>query len=291
MLAQRMFSLLVVAVAMSSAGCTVETADSQVDQSFDVALDTMGGIGDPQDSPPGSGNGFLPACFWEPNVIPGFRKYAVQRLWNSPAGSTYGTLPPNSTMNLVPSACRAEALKYLARCALPKDTFMIDPLTGARYWGWLNLSPTWRTGALPPDDQWWMTACLLQHLNGFDAEVPILLDGAGKPPLLSPAASHPIFIKKDSRAWGNLFYGTDQFTANVCYENDLISSCSETTVVDTRICDTDPSINCNLNIVGPCHVACTFSMSLGGYLCGSSGAKNIGSRLKDFTMYGTMCPP
>jgi hypothetical protein len=288
---QRLFPCFVLTLGLLAPACSVETIDEQPnDDSIDVPLDTMGGPSDPQDSPPGSGNGFAPACETRADVLAGYRKYAPQRLWNPTMGTTYGTLPANSAMDLVPAACRAQALKYLIRCALPRDTFAIDPLTGARYWGWLNLAPNWRTSPLVSDEQWWVTACVFQHVNGLGAEVPILLDGA-KAGLYSPTAAHPVFQKRDSRIWGNMFTGTGEFVPNVCYENDLLNSCSEFNAVDTRLCDTDPTLNCNLNIVGPCSMACYYSFSAGGYSCGSGGMKNIGSRLKDFSMYGTMCLP
>jgi hypothetical protein len=291
MFAQRMFSSLIVTVALVSPGCAMENTDEHLDNnSFDVPLDTMGGPNDPEDDPPGSGNGFIPQCETDLNVLAGYRAYAHQRLWNPTMGSTYGTLPPNASMNMLSPACRAQALKYLIRCALPRDTFAVDPLTGARYWGWLNLAPNWRFSPLVSDDQWWITACVYQHVNGLGFEVPILLDGA-RPGLYPPAMSHATFQKRDSRIWGNMFSGTGEFVPNVCYESDLINSCAEYSVVDSRLCDSDPDLNCNLNIVGPCSTACFYSVSAGGFSCGSGGLKNIGSRLKDFSMYGTMCVP
>jgi len=135
MIAQRLFSSLFVIIALIPSGCAMETDDDLVaDESVSVPLDTMS-IGDPTDLPPGSRNGFFPACFWNLHVIPGYRKYAPQRLWNSPMGSNYGTLPPNAEMDMVPAACRAEALKSRARCALPKGNFAIVPTTGPRYCG------------------------------------------------------------------------------------------------------------------------------------------------------------
>lgn len=291
MFAQRMFSGLIVTVALFSPGCAVEATDEQLnDEALLVPLDPMGGPSDPQDPPPGSGNGFEPACETRLDVLSAYRKYAVQRLWNPTMGANYGTLPANTTMDAVPVTCREEALKYLIRCALPRDTFAIDPNTGARYWGWLNMAPNWRTGPLVSDEQWWVTACVFQHVNGLGLPVPILLDGA-RAGLYPPAQNHPTFQKRDSRIWGNMFVGTGEFVPNVCYENDLLNSCAELTVVDSRLCDTDPDLNCNLNIVGPCSTACFYSISAGGFSCGSGGLKNIGSRLKDFSMYATMCVP
>jgi hypothetical protein len=283
----RILSGLVLTVAAFSPACSVETADEQMsDNDLFVPLDPMGGPSDPQDDPPGSGNGFGPECL--KSALPALRKYGVQRLWNSPMGSTFGTLPANPELNALPSTCRKAVLKYAMRCALPRDTFAVDPLDNNRYWGWLDITKTWRNTPLSstPDDQWWFTACIYQHLNGLNTEVPILLDGY-KAGLYSTLLPHSTFKKRDSRIWGNLFTATGDFYPNVCYETDLLTSCEEFAAVDTRLCDSDPTLNCYLNIVGPCSAACTYSTQ--GAYCGSGGMKNIGSRLKDFTMYGTIC--
>jgi hypothetical protein len=141
---QRMFPCFLVAVGLVLPACAVDTADSIDDEYISTPLDTMGDPSDPQDSPPGSLNGFGPDCETQANVLAAYRKYAPQRLWNSNVGTTYGTLPPNTSMDLVAVPCREKALKYLIRCALPRDTFAIDPVTNARYWGWLNLALAYR---------------------------------------------------------------------------------------------------------------------------------------------------
>ncbi len=293
MSAHHIFACLIVTFVLVAPGCVVETTDAPLrNEVLSVPLDPMGGPSDPEDDPPGSGNGFEPACETRADVLAGYRKYAPQNLWNPNMGADYGTLPANSEMDAVPAACRDEALKYLIRCALPRDTFAIDPVTGARYWGWLNLAPNWRTGPLVSDEQWWVTACVFQHVNGLGLHVPILLDGANSALYSpSPAQIHPTFQKRDSRIWGNMFEGTGEFAPNVCYEADVLDSCAEVTVVDSRLCDSDPDVACNLNIVGPCKTACTYIPADEAYSCGSAGLKNIGSRLKDFSMYGNMCVP
>jgi hypothetical protein len=292
MSASRMIPCLFVAFGLVWSGCALETADERLsDESISVPLDPMGGPGDPTDLPPGSQNGFVPLCGPQGRVLAAFRHYAVQRLWNPTMGTDYGTLPGNSEMDQVPTTCREEALKYLIRCALPRDTFTIDPVTGARYWGWLNLAPNWRTTSLAVDEQWWVTACVYQHLNGYDAEVPILLDGA-RPELFAPNTPHPVFEKRDSRIWGNMFAGTGEFVPDVCFEYDFLTSCTELSLIDTRICDSDPDFNCHVNIVGACKDVCTYDPDVEGYYCGTGGYKNIGSRLKDFpTLYGASCNP
>lgn len=295
MSAPRVFSSLVVLVALASPGCALETPDEEfLGDEIEMSLDPMGGPSDPQDLPPGSGNGFGPACM--KSALKAIQKYGSYRLWNNPGvdadGYAYGTLPPNPYMAALSQTCRDQVLKYAMRCALPKDTYAIYPGDGSKHWGWLNITTQWRSlpltgaGAPNPDDPWWFTACMYQHLNGFGVEVRILLDGA-KTGLFPTNASHSVFTKRDSRIWGNLFTATGDFVPNVCYETDLLTSCEEFAVVDTRLCDSDPTLNCNVNIVGPCSTVCTYS-SQGAY-CGTGGFKNIGSRLKDFTSYGTMC--
>lgn len=296
MFARSMVVGLAIAVGFIGAGCGVDASDVQIDEALTPSLGPTA-IGDPQDNPPGSQNGFAPACAWQSGVIPAYREYGQGALWNGGLNST-GTLRSNSIMDdpdIVDPACREEALGYLVRCAMPQGSIVIDPVTNARYSGWLGLGSDWRNGALSSDNQWWVTACVMQHLNGFDLPVPIMLDGA-RAGLFPSLQNDPLFTKKDSRIWGNMFTGVGDFVPNVCYESDLLDSCTDYTIVDIRLCDTDPSLNCNLNIVGACEDVCTYVKPTpnvpgsGGYACGSAGLKNIGSRMQNFGMYGSTCP-
>lgn len=285
----RILSGLVITVAALSPACSADIDDEQLsDESLAVPLDPMGGPSDPTDRPPGSGNGWEPNCATSATSINAIKAYAPQALW-TPAfpGATYGDLAPNSDMASIAAPCRKKILKYLVRCALPADTFVTDPSDGERYWGWLEIAPSWRGSAISSEDQWYLTACLYQHLNGFGVEVPILLDG-NRSPLYPPSQNHPEFVKRDSRIWGNLFTSVGDFAPNVCYETDLLNSCEEVSVIDTRLCDSDPTVDCNVNIVGPCSAHCYFDKN-GQIACGTSGTKNIGSRLKEFGSYGAMC--
>lgn len=296
MFARRVVGGLVLAVGFIGAGCSLSAAEDPMDGSLSVMLQPAVPT-DPEDNPPGSLNGFAPACAWQSGVIPAYREFGRAALWDGGLNST-GTLPSNSIMDdpdIVDPACREEALTYLVRCAMPQGSIVIDPVTLARYSGWLGLGSDWRTNALSTDNQWWVTACVMQHLNGFDLPVPIMLDGA-RDGLFPSLESDPLFTKKDSRIWGNMFNGTSDFVPNVCYESDLLDSCTDFTIVDIRLCDTDPSLNCNLNIVGACEDVCTYVKPTpnvpgsGGYACGSAGLKNIGSRMENFGMYGSTCP-
>lgn len=270
-------TILTFVVASGCAGAEVENpvAGNEIVVHFDTLED-----GDPEDKPPGSSNPFDPVCFWNPDVQAAYRLFAQTPL----SADAQGTLPDNPHLDQAPATCRAQALKFLARCALHEGSTMTDPDTGIMYRGWLGLADPWRTQALSNDDQWWVTSCLLDHLNGYGVVVPILLQGA-RAELQPTAAQSSAFPVAESRAWGNLF--APNFVANVCYFDDVANACDVSQVLNERICDTSPY--CNLNLVGSCDSACTYDILGGSLQCGSSGNKHIIRHVKDYGLYGSDC--
>lgn len=286
-------SCLFMTIALAAPGCAMDADDAQVDDgAFAVPLDVMGGFGDPHDLPPGTGNGFLPKCFWNQHTLAAYRLYSQKALWRDYTAGDYSLLP-NAEIDQLDADCRLQALKYLARCALRKDTYFIDPLTGEKVPGWLGVTDEWATARLSSDDEWWFTSCITQHLNGFGQEVDLKVSGgvAMKSMLWDASVEDLEYTLHDSHTYGNLFNTPDRFVINVCFDRDLIDQCNEINTVTTRICDTDPSIGCGLNITGPCESACTWSMTMGAYSCGSAGYRNIGSLLKTVKTYGSVCEP
>ena len=125
---------------------------------------------------------------------------------------------------------------------------------------------------------------MLEHLNGYGIEVPILLQGARSElqPTSTQIAQFPV---PESSAWGNLF--APNFVANVCYSTNMATSCLVEQLLDERICDTSPY--CNLNILGNCNTACFYNALAGYKQCGSSGNKHISVRVKNYDGYGYDC--
>jgi len=270
----------VAAASVVLSGCAAPEAENlfSVDD-LDVGLETQD-PGDPDPRPPGSSNLFGPGCFWNPNIQAAYRLYAQKPLYQYPEG----TLPENSHLSLVSNTCRDQALKYLARCALPERSSMTDPVTNTTYNGWLGLADQWKTQVLSSDNQWWVTACLMEHLNGYGIEVPILLQGA-RAELTATSTQISQFPVTESRAWGNLF--APNFVANVCYFSNMATSCLVEQVLDKRICDTSPY--CNLNIVGNCNTACLYGPFSSYPQCGSAGSRHISVRVQNYDWYGYDC--
>ncbi|MDC3952809.1 hypothetical protein [Polyangium jinanense] len=281
MLKSHCFSFVVVAASVAFMGCAAPEAENPVGaDDFAVGLETQD-PGDPDPRPPGSNNLFNPGCFWNPNIQAAYRLLAQKPLYVDAQGNISDTI---SYLDQVTSACRNQALKYLARCALPEGSSMTDPDTNITYNGWLGLADQWKTQVLSSDNQWWVTSCLLEHLNGYGIEVPILLQG-DRSELQPTSAQITEFQVPESRAWGNLF--APNFVANVCYFTNMATSCYVNQLFDERICDTSPY--CNLNLVGNCNTACFYN-PIGGFLhCGSSGNKHISVRVKDYDWYGSDC--
>ncbi|MDC0740119.1 hypothetical protein [Polyangium mundeleinium] len=280
MLALRSFASLAALTFAVASGCAgAESANPFDHDDLVVGLDTQED-GDPPDRPPGSSNLFVPGCFWNPNVQAAYRLYAQKPLYQY----AEGTLPDNPHLSLVSNTCRGQALKYLARCALPEGSSMTDPYNNVTYNGWLGLADQWKTQVLSSDNQWWVTSCLLEHLNGYGIEVPILLQGA-RAELQPTSAQIAQFPVPESGAWGNLF--APNFVANVCYSTNMATSCLVEQLLDERICDSSPY--CNLNIVGNCNTACFYNALAGYKQCGSSGNKHISVRVKNYDWYGYDC--
>ncbi|MDC3952810.1 hypothetical protein [Polyangium jinanense] len=273
MTAMRSFAILTLLTGTFASGCVAANSNPFEQDDFAVGLETLG----PDDNPPGNTNGFSVDCFWNPSVQSAYRNLSQEPLHNDAEGN----LPEGGVADLsaVSNACRSEALKYLAECALPRGTSMTDPDTGITYAGWLGLAGQWRTSSLSSNNQWWVTSCLLAHLNGYGIVMPILLQG-DRAELQPTSAQLTEFPVSESRAWGNLF--APNFVANVCYFDDVADTCDAEQLLDERLCGTNPS--CNLNVVGNCDSACSYD-PLGGVLqCGSSGNRHITRREEGYDL-------
>ncbi len=290
MTARHLFSsFLFLTIALAAPGCALDGGNAQVhDDAFSVGLDTMGGYRDPTELPPGSSNGWLPACFWNTHTLNGLRQYATKSLWTDPQTGNI-ELRPNAEIDALSPECRTQALQYMIRCALPQDTYVVDPQSGEKIQGWLSIAPRWAEDRLNSDDEWWMTSCLTQHLNGFGAEIDLEVDGVKQDAnLQKPGADDPNFPWRDSHTYGNIFntaVDVGRVIVYACHDKSLGERCASSSDLNMRICDDDPTIGCNLVITGACETACTWSMTEGAYSCGAAGFRTIGSRLKSDEMY------
>ena len=229
MTARHLFSsILFMTIALAAPGCALEAGNDQVDgDAFSVSLDPMGGFHDPTELPPGSTNGWYPKCFWDSHSLNGLRQYSQKALWSDAQHGDY-SLPPNAQIDALSADCRTQALQYLVRCALPKDTYAIDPLSGDKIPGWLGVTPRWAEEPLSSDDEWWMTSCLTQHINGYGAEIALELDGLNSA-LLPPHKDDSNFPWLDSHTYGNIFVANvdvRRLVVYACHDKNLRQRCA-----------------------------------------------------------------
>lgn len=247
--------LLFPAVAVAFAaltGCAMTAGDGapQEDEQVGAAAQAIG------DVPPSGRNGKRGFCNWHLGT-----RNAHKILANQPLNAGGGNLPSVSLL----STCRDEVLANVVECALAQNQWVKDPSTGKFYQGHWGLAPSWYSMPLNPSGRRYVTACLVQRLNAFAAEVPILLEGAS-PPIQKNPAMELDFPFEESIAYGDLFTPpvSSSVVVNVCYNDNLDSAChaNGTNAVDwlrLRICDSSPT--CGLHIVGKCSSNCTVSGS------------------------------
>jgi hypothetical protein len=290
-----------------AAGCMAAENDGSVSNAFDVPLTAMTGSGDPED-PPESHNPMYPICFWNHGTQQTYRDLAGGALAN--AQGQLPNMPHMALTSLHPllrTICRTQSLDYLIRCALPQNTTVTDPASGATYEGHFGIAPEWATGALSSANEEWITSCLVQHLNGYYSTTPLVLEGNRPGFYIGTVASgYPYF---DSIAWGNLFdpsqnstldpagWNTQSrpaFIANVCYFNSLDLNCtSAPAAVEERVCDSTGD-SCGLVDRGRCETTCTWNTRNGAYSPTATWScdgktSNFRERLPTLDMYGFAC--
>ncbi|MFY9511489.1 MAG: hypothetical protein WAQ05_11015, partial [Rubrivivax sp.] len=115
-------------------------------------------------------------------------------------------------------AARAD-LKYIAHCALDHRSVLVAEHAGREYRfpGQLGLAPRWHAQPMTPDEQRWVSACLLalQNHKGRQVQVSLLLSARPNAGVrggwLDATHQYPL---AEGRYFGNLF--APQPTAYVC---------------------------------------------------------------------------
>lgn len=263
---QSLSSLLVTGACLVLSGC-VESPDPFDVEDLDVPLETADG--------PDVKNGTGPADMFEVSVMSMI--YDLQ--WAGLDDGT-GTLRLTPTMALAPPASRKKVLADLVGCALGDSDTLVDPIDSTSYTGHVGLAASWRSQALTSvSDQRFVSACLLQHLNGLGYEVWLLLEG-NTPALQPNAEERGKFSVTDSALWGNLFVKLPQLYA--CALPDVTAACTTDIWIenlDKRICDSSPA--CHLTIVGACADECLQDGATGLWSCPAWGyAELIASRTR-----------
>lgn len=193
-------------------------------------------------------NGGDPHFFWEPAT-----QKALQELAET---SLEASLRDSAPDPLLASGKGRALLKHVVACALPVgETIMAAD--GAPLEGAAGLAAHWRSQPLGDRDaSRWVTACLLQTLNGLGAQVPLRLTG-GHPELGGDASGESsAFTVEDATMFGDIF-ASDEPAAFACTDSALEDVCdlglSEYTLV--RLCGHSPT--CGVKFLGLCSSRCS----------------------------------
>ena len=222
------------------AGCVAQDATES------MPLDDLApALATPQDRPV-STNGLSPNDFWAPA-----NQQALRALGSGALLDASGSLAPTP---LLDTDSGRSVLKYVVRSALP-DGVTVTSASGYSFAGARNLAPDWSTRALTVSEQRWMTASLLDHLNGFGVTVPIMLLGNHPALFTSTGNASSSYTVGDMTSFGNLF-GSNP-TAYVCAELGVTLACGlgASTYTLERICGLSPT--CGAIHLGLCNLFCS----------------------------------
>ncbi|WP_437791962.1 hypothetical protein [Sorangium sp. So ce693] len=224
-------------------GCVVTPAPAHDNEEDIVAEEDVASVEQAYVFP----NGDDPVFFWEPRTI-----QMLQRLAMAPLADAAGKL---ASTPLLETAQGRKLLHYVVGCALRPD-MTVKGVVGASsyvYQGALGLAAPWRSQAMTlTSPQRWVTACLLQTLNGFLEEVPIRMvgkhPGLADAPWMNPAQ----YTFPDATMFGNIFV-PGQEVAYACADEGAQLACGDllwSQFANLRICDSLPT--CKLTLLGPC---------------------------------------
>ncbi|WP_437808739.1 hypothetical protein [Sorangium sp. So ce1078] len=165
----------------------------------------------------------------------------------SPSGSTL------SSTELIETPEGRELLAYVVRCALPEGESLSRAYGGVTYTfpGAVGVAPDWRLEPLDPVGQRWVSACLLAHVNGYGAEVPISLRGEHEA-LETTSAERAQLDVQEAAFYGNLFGSGPDQGMYACAGSTVQAQCgaSSSSYVPWRSCSAGEG--CGLSFAGPC---------------------------------------
>lgn len=201
-------------------------------------------------------NGMSPADFWAPPVQAALRSLG--------GGALVGADGALVATPLLDAEAGQRILEHAVQCALPEGT-TVEPAAGRGLHGRFGLAPAWAARGLDTAEQRWVTACLLQHLNGLGAHVEILLEGSH--PALAPRPGQDIsgFTVNDVTMFGNVFVWSP-VPAFACIDLDLQLTCGLDLSLYSlaRLCGLLPT--CGVALVGLCDLVCAEGAG-GGLTC------------------------
>jgi len=240
-------SALLLSFLTAMTGC-IASADTEEALEIDplaVPYETMEG--------PETTNGLNPVFFWDLG-----NQQALRSLGAAALVGARGTLPATT---LLSTAGGRSVLGYAMRCALPAGD-AVQSSNGVVFQGDIGLAPAWTSRALTTSEQRWVTACLLQHLNGIGASVPMLLEGSHEALTPGPGDDLSSYTIGDATTFGNVF--VQSLLGNnawVCVDPGLELTCGVGISLSTleRLCGLSPT--CGVSLLGLCLLHCSYSAS------------------------------
>jgi hypothetical protein len=252
----------VFAVFFLAAACAACADDAPENHGDDMPAPTL----EAMDGPAGT-NGMLPLCFWDHSTQSALRTLGTTTLVDSTGKLRSMALP---------IGC-GDVVDYVVKCALPHGDSVTDGGNDTHE-GLYGLAPSWKTAPLDTASQRWMTACMLEHLNGLGQHWSIMLTGNHTSLAPIPDQDTTSYDLDESAAFGNLFTGkwsllAPAFTAYVCTEQPLLDTCTlGSTVLSARFCDLAPL--CGVKILGQCKNVCQLD-SNGSWKCPAHGYSEV----------------
>lgn len=233
--------------------------------------------------PPSGRNGLKPSEFWSSTAQLAYRdmqNFPLKNgtIWVGGVELPLLRAPSGSPLKTLLSTYPKAAID-LIECALDDTQVIYDPVNGTELHGWFGLAPNWDNTPIntSPDQQEWLTACMLARLNKLGIEVNILLEG-DTPAIQTDPALDLIAPYEESTVHGNMFNSTKPvtnttpaFNAYLCRENYLATACPTdqgAAYANKRICDNVPSL-CGLIDIGRCDPATTTTPA-----CVANGAQH-----------------
>ena len=232
-------SMVVALVGATAIGCTGAPDSDGIGEEMAVPAEPQAGaVG---------ANGMSPVDFWASSTQSSLRSLGAGALLG--AGGALVATP------LLDTAGSREILRYVVRCALGEGT-TVTSAGGLQFQGSLGLAEGWTAQGLGTSGQRWVTACLLQELNGLGVHVNIMFEGSH--PRLDPRPGQDIsdYTVKDATMFGNVFV-PGLLKAFACIEPDIGLQCGVDLSLHTleRLCGLSPT--CGVTFLGLCGLLCT----------------------------------
>jgi len=146
-----------------------------------------------------------------------------------------------------------EALTYVAKCALNEGDVLVANVDGVEYQfpGLLGVAPEWEDGALSPEGEQLVSACLLAHVNAFGVSVPVSI--RSWPAIAAMAQERRDFPIYEATFFGDVF--ADELKAFSCAGDSQDLAAKYATSRELRVC-ADQDSDCAIVAVGRCLDVC-----------------------------------